>query len=324
MVVGAGLLMAAGCGGAVFDSHGGTGGSDAGVGGGSGVGGTTGTGGGAGGATGVGGVGGGAGGATGIGGTAAGGGGFGGTTGSGGGGVGGSSGAGGALPDRCSLAWDAGPCRGLIEAWWHDPATGVCMPVNYGGCGGNANRFASRAECQSACRGGSPNLDACSVSTDCTLINASCCGGCEPANDRTFIAVNNQSYSTFSAKCALVDCVACPPVPIGVATTSRYFIATCQSGECTVADIRQTPLTECQTTDDCYLRNGAHCCEQCSGEGIVALNRRASLSPLICGSGPIACPACVSIIPPGYSTTCSAGRCVVQDPPCTMAHPCPL
>jgi hypothetical protein len=286
---------------------------------------------GSGGATGVGG---GAGGATGIGGAAVGDGGFsgdgnigyGGTAGGGGSaGVGGSNGIGGALPDLCSMAWDPGNCRGLVEAWWHDPSTGVCMPVNYSGCGGNANRFSSRAECQAGCRGHiPPNMDSCMVPTDCALIAPGCCGGCEPLNDRSFISVNQPSYSFFAAKCAGVSCAACPPLPAGVYATGRYFVPGCENGECTVVDIRQTPLTECQTSDDCYLRMGAHCCELCGGEGVVALNRRASLSPLICGSTPVACPTCASIIPPGFTASCNAGRCVVNEPPCTMTHPCTL
>jgi hypothetical protein len=107
-------------------------------------------------------------------------------------------------------------------------------------------------------------------------------------------------------------------------STGRYFIPACQNGQCTVTDIRQTALTECQSTGDCYLRAGAHCCESCSGTEVVALNRNASFINLVCGGIALPCLACVPAIPPGYSASCAAGRCTVQEPACTAEHPCPL
>lgn len=279
-----------------------------------GIGGSTGVGGsfvtGAGGSIGMGGTFTAAGGSTGMGGTVV-------------SGVGGSTGVGGSPPDLCQLPWDPGPCRGIVEAWWHDPSTGVCMPVYYSGCEGNANRFSSRAECQSVCRGGSPNIDECRLSSDCVLTAPGCCGSCEPVDDRAFVAVNAANMSKLHPPC-MVACGACPPPTPGVMSTSRYFVPTCVAGECTVTDIRETALTQCQITSDCYLRAGAHCCELCGGTNIVALNRNASVTDLLCDGISPPCLACVPTIPPGYSTSCEAGRCTVQEPPCTTEHPCPL
>jgi hypothetical protein len=323
------LVLIAACGGSVVD-HGnagstgqagtsGTGGT--GVGGsGGGPGGSAGTYGGGGVAgsvgTGIGGSGGtGAGGATGMGGSN-------GNGGSAGTAVGGSTGAGGAPPERCAMPWDAGPCRGIVSAWWHDPSTGLCTPVNYSGCAGNDNRFASRGECQAACRGGTPNFDACSDTSQCVLASPVCCGGCEPVNDRSFVALNSRFSNSYLPQCALTSCAACPPLPPGVMSASRYFVPTCESGECTVVDIRQTSVTLCQSTSDCVLRSGSHCCETCGGPGVIAVNRSANFSALVCGSLLLPCAACTP--PAGYSALCSGGRCTVQEPPCTVEHPCAL
>ncbi|XP_046447458.1 BPTI/Kunitz domain-containing protein-like [Daphnia pulex] len=44
-----------------------------------------------------------------------------------------------------------GPCRAAIPSFFFDATTGVCTPFNYGGCGGNDNRFTTEKACQLAC-----------------------------------------------------------------------------------------------------------------------------------------------------------------------------
>jgi hypothetical protein len=238
-------------------------------------------------------------------------------------GIGGAD-AGGTWPSRCESPWDAGTCRGAFATWWHDPSTGLCMPVTYSGCGGNDNRFTSRAECQAACPGGNPNFDPCSQPTDCVLVSPGCCGGCEPVDDRMLVAINSQASSQYFKPCAAVSCGPCPPLPPGVSSARQYFVPACQNGECTVVDIREAGLTDCQRASDCVLRSGSSCCEAC-GAAIVSLNRNADLGALVCSSAsPTACAPCIPAIPPGYSALCTAGRCTVEEPPCTMDHPCTL
>jgi hypothetical protein len=53
-------------------------------------------------------------------------------------------------PD-CTSDFDIGDCDAAIPAYWHDPQTGACVPVVYGGCGGNDNRYPSLEACQAAC-----------------------------------------------------------------------------------------------------------------------------------------------------------------------------
>lgn len=65
------------------------------------------------------------------------------------GGEGGAGGAGGA--GLCGLPFEGGPCDAAIPVYYHNSETGRCEPQIYGGCGGNANRFETYAECEAAC-----------------------------------------------------------------------------------------------------------------------------------------------------------------------------
>ncbi|XP_044730136.1 papilin isoform X2 [Chrysoperla carnea] len=53
--------------------------------------------------------------------------------------------------DVCRYPKDTGTCRALIPKYYFDYATSSCQQFNYGGCGGNGNRFSSLAECESIC-----------------------------------------------------------------------------------------------------------------------------------------------------------------------------
>lgn len=64
-------------------------------------------------------------------------------------GGGGQGGAGSAV--ACSLPFEAGDCEASIPVYAHNPQTGRCEPEVYGGCGGNANRFATYLECVQSC-----------------------------------------------------------------------------------------------------------------------------------------------------------------------------
>lgn len=58
-----------------------------------------------------------------------------------------------ALNAICSLPQDVGPCLALIPRWSYDTARGQCVEFNYGGCGGNANNFEAKEDCEAQCEG---------------------------------------------------------------------------------------------------------------------------------------------------------------------------
>jgi hypothetical protein len=51
----------------------------------------------------------------------------------------------------CTSPFDSGMCDGAFAVWWHDPASGACIPQSYGGCDGNANRYETEEDCLAAC-----------------------------------------------------------------------------------------------------------------------------------------------------------------------------
>lgn len=244
-----------------------------------------------------------------------------GSGGRGGTGSGGSATAGapGYAGEGCTAPPDPGPCNAYFETWYHDPNTGVCRPGYYGGCGGNANRYGSLAECQRACSGGTPNYDACKVTTDCVVTGAGCCPICDGENVtlHSLIAFN-RAYSacSFAAdKAGPGDgdvpgaCAPCPePADAG---KLRYFVPECVAGQCSVTDLRTSSATACMKDADCRLRRGTSCCETCDAP-LIAVANNGSFEKLVCGDAIPPCAACANedaIM--GAVATCVQGRCEV-------------
>ena len=46
---------------------------------------------------------------------------------------------------------EVGPCEALQQAYFFNASSGQCEIFNYGGCGGNENRFATATECFDEC-----------------------------------------------------------------------------------------------------------------------------------------------------------------------------
>lgn len=52
----------------------------------------------------------------------------------------------------CKLpSGDPGLCEAYIPSWYYDPQTKSCKAFVYGGCGGTANRFGTKKECEEMC-----------------------------------------------------------------------------------------------------------------------------------------------------------------------------
>lgn len=52
----------------------------------------------------------------------------------------------------CSLPEDYGECKEQVAMYRYDSNTAKCVRFMYSGCGGNANRFETRAMCEVACQ----------------------------------------------------------------------------------------------------------------------------------------------------------------------------
>ena len=55
------------------------------------------------------------------------------------------------IADPCTLPKEAGPCYNYEYRWYYNYAEDYCAEFVYGGCGGNANLFSSREECEMTC-----------------------------------------------------------------------------------------------------------------------------------------------------------------------------
>ncbi|VDP14869.1 unnamed protein product [Soboliphyme baturini] len=82
----------------------------------------------------------------------------------------------------CNSHFDAGVfCIAQVQRWWFNPATQMCMPFIYNGCGGNSNRFDSRERCESYCGSlGCPFSQSLSISLP--MQKQPCMSGSECAN----------------------------------------------------------------------------------------------------------------------------------------------
>ena len=58
-----------------------------------------------------------------------------------------------AFAEICTLSRETGFCRAAITRWYYDNARKECTTFIWGGCGGNGNRFESKAQCESQCQG---------------------------------------------------------------------------------------------------------------------------------------------------------------------------
>jgi len=54
--------------------------------------------------------------------------------------------------DLCQLDADVGPCDEFQTAFFYSAAVDRCEQFTWGGCGGNANRFSAREDCERRCR----------------------------------------------------------------------------------------------------------------------------------------------------------------------------
>lgn len=187
-------------------------------------------------------------------------------------------------------------------------------------CGGNVNVAGSGGSGGTGTGTGTAGSTSTSTSTEdffscsgpgqCTLASAGCCSQCGKPSLADFTAVN-------AAKLVAYHKFVCPepvPCPECAPQFDPNLIAYCSAGKCIAADVRTDPLSACNTTADCHLRNGAECCESCgeNQDAVIAVSYTANpqLADLMC-TPDVGCPKCLPQYPPGLVPACgSDGHCI--------------
>jgi len=116
--------------------------------------------------------------------------------------------------DLCRLAPERGRCRMSQSKWYYDSSNAECRNFTYGGCGGNLNKFATKAACERVCKTGCRD-ESCSRSCpDGFIIDAKGCNTCrcQPSPDQAFCPAIEcpercpQGYLTDSHGCMNCEC----------------------------------------------------------------------------------------------------------------------
>lgn len=156
---------------------------------------------------------------------------------------------------------------------------------------------------------GGVNFGSCDGAGQCMLQVPGCCGVCGEPQLSDFDAINQaQSQAHFDATCTEDDpiCPGCATMP------NPNVFAYCDMGTCVGVDMTTSDFNECETQDDCRLRNGLECCECGSGQGWTAVPNDfvGTLGGLVCppDSG---CPECEPQPPEDAVALCTEGRCVI-------------
>jgi hypothetical protein len=186
----------------------------------------------------------------------------------------------------------------------HNPATDECEAEAFG-CANNDNGFGTLEACLAACPSAKPAPNACGHAYHCELVDATCCSTCEPVDASSKVAVNRLLREDFLATRPCPDaCQDCSPKD-ELELTGKYLIPHCYLS-CSVGSV---PSRSCTVDSDCFLRDGAGCCEPCDGVGIVALSSLDYLADLC--DPQVDCAACESRIPSDLAATCVDGTCEV-------------
>jgi hypothetical protein len=150
----------------------------------------------------------------------------------------------------------------------------------------------------------------CTVNSDCVLVPVSCCGTCGAPTATDVLAINSDSIQLQSDLACANQAV--PGCPLCAAEPNGSLLAQCVQGSCEVFDVRASPVSACETAQECVLRVAA-CCE-CGAamnvSSLIALNadQLSSYAQLVCDST-ADCMDCAPVYPSDITIDCISGHC---------------
>lgn len=178
----------------------------------------------------------------------------------------------------------------------------AALAIAPGACGGSTalGTGGSGGSDGGAGTGGGAGYNDCSLSKDCLVRAASCCGTCGAATRGDAVGINRSRAGAYNQeKCAGVGCPAC------YMEQDPTLVAACVSQHCGVIDVQDSDATACTSDSDCRIRTTS-CCE-CGGEvdraHIIAVSNEARFTSFVC-EGVGACPECAPVYPSNVVAHC--------------------
>jgi hypothetical protein len=156
------------------------------------------------------------------------------------------------------------------------------------------------------------NFASCDGPGQCTLTHYGCCGPCGRPELDDLAAIAGEQQDAFRQ----AECPVETPCPDCEACANGDLFAYCDMGTCWGADLSEHPMNACTDNDECRLRIGTGCCEQCGTVDpfcgpitAIHVNAEATLRGLVCPEGAGECPPCAPDYPDQVVAACVGGFC---------------
>jgi hypothetical protein len=160
---------------------------------------------------------------------------------------------------------------------------------------------------------GTPEWATCELNSQCMLAANTCCGVCGQAQLDDVDPINTEGREAHSVAVCDEPDPTCPGCP---SQLNPWIGATCDGGACNEFDLREDPITECTSDEECVLRS-IGCCEcgaNTEPEALISirLDSVSDYTGRVCDPD-ATCSGCVPVYPGWVESACSdEGRCYVS------------